>query len=216
MLGHPPPYALRQTVAPTEEPLTLAEAKAWLRVDAADDDAKIARLVTAARLAAERITGRRFCAATYRMTLDRFPSPVIPDLAYASVLWSWTPIRLPGGPVNAITSITYYDGAEVLQTLDSSYYQLAADFDPALLTVRFPPVTYPRPDAVKILYTAGALASAVSAAIKTAMLMTVNYWYGPAGAGDAPDARFEPAEGVPPAALNLLRAEWNGELGGGR
>ena len=43
---------------PGEEPVTLAEAKAWCRIDGADDDALLAALIAAARLQVESLTGR--------------------------------------------------------------------------------------------------------------------------------------------------------------
>jgi len=48
---------------PPAEPVTLAQAKAWLRVESGDDeDALIAGLIAAARMRAEAHTGRCFTA----------------------------------------------------------------------------------------------------------------------------------------------------------
>ena len=65
--------ALTLLTAPAAEPLTLAEAKAWLRIDAADDDAAIADTLRAARLAVEAASGRLLMPQTWRWTLDRWP-----------------------------------------------------------------------------------------------------------------------------------------------
>lgn len=56
---------IRQTVAPAEEPVTLAEAKAHLRVSGTDEDAYIDALVKAARGRAESLTRRQLITATY-------------------------------------------------------------------------------------------------------------------------------------------------------
>ena len=50
---------------PAEEPVSLAEAKLHLRVDIADDDALITALISAARQAAETITGRQIVTARW-------------------------------------------------------------------------------------------------------------------------------------------------------
>ena len=49
---------------PGEEPVTLAEAKAWCRIDAADEDALLSALIAAARLQVESLTGRALVTQT--------------------------------------------------------------------------------------------------------------------------------------------------------
>ena len=67
MTGH------TRIAAPASEPLTLAEAKAHLRVDLSDDDAMIARTISAAREWVEAHTGRALIAQSWRLTLDAWP-----------------------------------------------------------------------------------------------------------------------------------------------
>jgi hypothetical protein len=65
-----------QLITPAaEEPVSLAEAKRHLRVESADDDALIASLISAARQAAETLTGRQFVTARWKLVLDSFPGP---------------------------------------------------------------------------------------------------------------------------------------------
>ena len=45
--------ALLSLAAPAAEPISLVEAKAWLRLDTADDDAVVTPLIVAARQAVE-------------------------------------------------------------------------------------------------------------------------------------------------------------------
>jgi uncharacterized phiE125 gp8 family phage protein len=80
----------------TSEPLSLAEAKNFLRVEHDADDELIAALIAAARNAVELATRRMLIAQTWRIVLDRWPasgriaSPVNPlrTLAAARVLAS--------------------------------------------------------------------------------------------------------------------------------
>ena len=64
---------LKQTKAPTSEPVTLAELKLHLRVEDNTDDDLITEIGKAARLWVEKATGRQLMPATWQMTLDSFP-----------------------------------------------------------------------------------------------------------------------------------------------
>lgn len=57
-------------VAPTVEPVDLAEAKAHLRLVHSDDDALVGSLISAAREHVERHTGRALAAGEYRYAAD--------------------------------------------------------------------------------------------------------------------------------------------------
>src|SRR5690606_13517289 len=59
--------------APAVEPLTLAEAKAWLRVEHDDEDDLIATLITAARAQVEAVTRRALITQHWRLVLDTWP-----------------------------------------------------------------------------------------------------------------------------------------------
>jgi uncharacterized phiE125 gp8 family phage protein len=56
--------------APAEEPLSLAEAKAWLRLDADDEDSLVVALIAAARAHVEAVTRRKLVAQVWRMRRD--------------------------------------------------------------------------------------------------------------------------------------------------
>ncbi len=59
---------------PAAEPLTLAEAKAWLRVEHGDDDAAIAALVAAACTHVEAHTRRALMTQSWRILRDEWPA----------------------------------------------------------------------------------------------------------------------------------------------
>ncbi len=71
---------------PGEEPVSLAEAKAFCRIDAADEDALVGALVAAARLHVESLTGRALVTQSWRLVLNCpvgrvIPLPVVPAIA---------------------------------------------------------------------------------------------------------------------------------------
>jgi hypothetical protein len=71
---------------PGEEPVSLAEAKLFARVDGNDEDSLVGALVAAARLHVESLTGRALVTQTWRLVLACVtglvvPLPVVPALA---------------------------------------------------------------------------------------------------------------------------------------
>lgn len=60
--------------APAAEPLSLAEAKNFLRVDVDDDDDLIAALIASARLHVEAETRRALITQTWRLVRDEWPA----------------------------------------------------------------------------------------------------------------------------------------------
>ena len=71
---------LALSAAPATEPITLTEAKLWLKVDDSTDDDLITALIIAARQACEDYTHRSLITQTWQMTLDRFPNGCDPIL----------------------------------------------------------------------------------------------------------------------------------------
>src|SRR4051812_37958797 len=60
--------------APAIEPVSLAEAKAFLRVEHDDDDGVIAALVAGARIYVEAQTRRALITQSWRLSLDAWPA----------------------------------------------------------------------------------------------------------------------------------------------
>lgn len=171
--------------APAVEPVSLADAKAHLRVDGTDENSLITALIVAARQFVENHCEIALVTQTLRMTLPAFADA----------------IQLERPPVVGITQIEYVNTAGTVVTVlnaDNNLWRLSAGPMRPIVTPYFNaswPDTAAVPDAVKITYTAGygAAATDVPQAIRQAMLLLIGHWYktreaaGPALA-DAPFA----------------------------
>lgn len=93
---------------PSVEPITLAEAKAHLRVTHDDDDLEINAMISDARAACEDRLQRTLITSGWRLTLPAF-QPVI---------------YLAMGDVQSVMTVTYTDPNGTIQTLSPSAYQL--------------------------------------------------------------------------------------------
>lgn len=97
-------------VEPEEEPITLEEAKNYLKIDLSmtEDDQLITRIIKAVRMAAEKYAQTSFVTQTL--------------IAYSD---KWDPAReLPYGPHQSIISVvrTHYDNTEVTLTTEEYSY----------------------------------------------------------------------------------------------
>lgn len=97
---------------PASEPLSLTEIKAWLRIDGAEEDATLAALVTAARMTVERQSGRLLNSQAWRLIGDLWPTDGV--------------LRLPVGPVSAVTAVRVFDSLGAATTVSPSTYRLEA------------------------------------------------------------------------------------------
>lgn len=149
--------------------LTLAEAKAHLRVDHSDEDAYIQTLITAAVSYFDGYSGRLgrcILEQTWRVDFDAFSDEM----------------RLPIGDLIAVSSMTYYDANNAQQTLASTVYQALSDGLGTYISLKpgqVWPAAYARQDAVRVTWTAGfgATAATVPPAIKHAALLLIGHWY---------------------------------------
>ena len=113
--------------APALEPVTLAEVKAWLKQDSADDDAVITALIAAARATIERATRLQLIAQTWRLYASQWP------FLDQSGLQGWQ-IELPPAPVSSIVAVTTYDQFDTPSVVPPVNYRLThSQYGPRLV-----------------------------------------------------------------------------------
>ncbi len=128
---------LKQTVAPISEPITLIEAKAFLRVIDNDNDELIKSLIVTAREYVENITNRQLLPATYEL----YDSNVV--------------FKLPKNPVRSIEKIEYLDINGVYNIFDPSLYSLYKDLGVGYVDYVTTPVLICHKEVFKITFTSG-------------------------------------------------------------
>lgn len=178
--------SLTRQTGPAVEPVTLAEAKAHLRVDTADDDTYITGLIRAAREWCEQYLDRTLVNTQWVMRFDRFP----PD--------STADIELPRPPVVASGTATTVTVAYTLEDGTTATYGTASFRVDRAAT----------PGAVKTVYAAtwpphrqddnsvsvtwwggyGPSGADVPQGIRNAMLLYVHELYEKRGSGEPPAA----------------------------
>lgn len=109
---------IEQLTDPTDA-ISVAEAKALLRLESTDSDGLLAGNLEAAREMLERDTSRRFGARSVRLTLDGWPLDAARLMAFAGNCAD--EITIPVAPVTAVTSIEY-DGLAGVTVWDPSNY----------------------------------------------------------------------------------------------
>ena len=141
--------SLNRTVAPPATPVTLAEAKAHLRVSDSDSDDLIIGHLEAAAQFCEQHTNRALVEQTWAMKLDAFPRACSARGRY---------IDLPKPPTLSISSITYVDTNGTTQTLASDQYVFHADAWQPFIAEAYGvtwPSTRTQPGAVTVTFVAG-------------------------------------------------------------
>ena len=150
--------SLVETTPPTVEPISLEEAKLWLRVDHTEEDDLITELEKSARRSCEAFTRRSFINTTWTLKLDEFPSAECrTSLASISSARS-DEITLPRSPLSSVTSITYTDTDGNTQTVSASNYTVDTGSEPGRVVPAFNafwPLTRNVINAVSVLHVSG-------------------------------------------------------------
>lgn len=156
--------SLQLITPPAVEPVTLADAKAHLKIDTTDEDALITTLITAARARAEWHTGRAFVTQSWILRLDAWPHDGIAE------------IPLP--PLQAISEVAVHTSDGVRTVLSSGDYWIDKVSEPGRLIINDPPPNLRDQDCLEIAFTAGyGAASAVPAAVREAILQIITDLY---------------------------------------
>jgi uncharacterized phiE125 gp8 family phage protein len=155
----------RLVTGPSTEPLTYAEAKAYLRLNDDSEQSLVTSLISAARGIVEGQTWRPLISQVWATQLDF-------NEVNTSV------IRINKAPVISIDTVTYYDSNNALQTLSASNWESDIYGSPARVRLKTPPIVYERMNALQINFTAGyANAAAVPSDIKSALYLIIGHLY---------------------------------------
>jgi uncharacterized phiE125 gp8 family phage protein len=160
---------VRLVTPPAALALSLASAKAALRIDGSDQDELVSSWVAGIVSYAEHITGRSFVNQGWRVTLDAFPDA----------------IELPRPPVIQVASVQFLDSNDALQTLSPADYVSDIASEPGYVVPargKSWPATYDEINAVTVECTCGygANESAVPAGIKLYILAKLREQFDPA------------------------------------
>jgi uncharacterized phiE125 gp8 family phage protein len=151
--------------APAIEPLSLAEAKAFLRVETRDDDDVIGALIAGSRIHVEAQTRRALITQSWRIAAD-----VWPDDGRLTVL---------PAPLQTLTAARVYDVDNVAHALDTAAFVL----DRGASSLIFAPWALPAPGrlaaGIELDVTVGYGDAAVDVpqALRQAIRLLVAHWY---------------------------------------
>lgn len=155
--------------APAIEPVSLADAKSWLREDGAEEDQLIQTLIVAARMTLEAYTRRFFVTQSWRLVFDCWPDSVA----------SKATLYIPFAPFEAATAIRVFDANDAAQTVNAASYRAPPSNDGGRISfASAPPAPGRATDGIEIDFNVGygALASNVPQPLRQAILALVAHW----------------------------------------
>lgn len=156
---------LFRTSGPEAEPVSLAQAKAELRIDHDSEDELIAGLVRAAREEVEQTTGLAMIDQRWRLAVDALPPSGM--------------LRLRRGPVKEILAVTAYGSEGEAALVDPADYQLDPLSRPARLHFARVPDRLRVMNGIEVDFSAGfgEAGTDVPDLLKRAVLMLVAHWF---------------------------------------
>lgn len=151
--------------APAVEPLSLAEAKAFLRVEHGDDDDVIGALISASRIHIEAQTRRALITQSWRIALDAWPGG------------GRLPVR--PAPLRELTAARVYDSGGVAHVVDLQ----SLIVDAAASELAFAPWALPSPGRLaagielNVVVGYGDAAADVPEPLRQAVRLLIAHWY---------------------------------------
>ena len=172
---------------PAVEPITLADARAYLRLDGNDEDDLVAVLIVAARVTVEKQARLRLIEQTWRYALPAWPED--------------RRVRLPCWPIIAVDAVRVSGGDGQLATVSSTLYSREEGGDVTdLLVDRVPdPAGLPPRIEIDIRCGFGANAASVPPPLVLAVRRLVASWFEHRG-----DERLPGQPAMPPDVAALI------------
>lgn len=159
--------ALKRITQPTEEPITLQEAKEHIRVSITEEDQYIEPLIKVARETCEEFQNRAYVEQSWLLTFDNWPQ---------------FPVKLPRVPLQAVTKIEYKTEDGTLNEWDSNNYAVDDVSEPGRIALRsnynIPGDNLYPINGIQITYTAGYSENDnIPERVKHAMKLLIGHWY---------------------------------------
>lgn len=157
----------RLTTPPAEEPITISELKAHLRITSDEEDTELAGYIASAREYYEGQTGRALVTQSRTAAFDEFP------VGGGAVTFGRVPLT-------SVDAVKYLDGDLVERTLGGSAYYADMIGEPGSISLRPGqswPATATVSNAVRVEYTCGTEAASVSAVARQAILFLAAHFF---------------------------------------
>ena len=159
---------LKLVTEPQNLPMSLNEAKAFLKLgdDDTDDDALIMAMLRAAVRHVETFTGRALITQTWRLTLDRWPSRSrLDDQLWegvreaADIVEATNFIEIPKPPLRSVGSFQVFDSSDAASTVATTVYFVDGESQPGRVGLRhgqtWPSTTLRPHNGIQITFVAG-------------------------------------------------------------
>lgn len=155
--------------APAVEPVSLAEAKSWLREDGSDEDQLIQALMVSARMTLEAYTRRFFVTQSWRLVFDSWPESVC----------ATSTLAIPFAPFQSAAAIRVYDQADVAHLVPAPSYRAPSATEGGRIVFKTaPPPPRRCADGIEVDFIVGygALGADTPEPLRRAILTLVAHW----------------------------------------